>query len=192
MSETCSVQAKVLRSPLLWGLVGFQSVRSLPKTQRECCRILATATIVITMAGCGLNQREQQIAETNEQIVEVRQRSEDLAAAIYALPDDPQGPEAFAEVVSAYDGYRDAVDRLDVLIRRLGEILPRLTGHLSESFDPEVEAALGRCESAVAVFRGPQAEDATYQSALTSLCLCVEEYAAAVTAVSRQYSRLAG
>lgn len=192
MSGTCPGTAKVVRSDLLWGLVGFQSVRSLPTTQRVGCRILAVATIFLTVAGCGLNQREQQIADTNQQILVVRQRSEDLAAAIYALPDEPQGPEDFTEVVATYEGYRTAVDRLSVLIRRLGEILPHLTTHLSESFDPEVEAALDRCESAVEVFQGPQVEDAVYQSALTSLCLCVEQYAAAVTAVSRQYSRLAG
>ena len=167
-------------------------MRSLPKSQLDCCRILAVATICLTLAACGLNQREQQIADTNAQIQVVYQASEALAGAIGDLPDDAAGSEHFSGVVQAYASYRTAVDQLNVMLRRLGEIIPDLTDHLSESFDIEVNGALERCDSAIAVLEGPAVDDATYLDALTSLCLCVERYAETVTAVSREYSRLAG
>ncbi len=180
---------KVLRSTLPWGQVGFQSVRRVPKTRSKCCQILALATIIITLGACGLSQREKQIAATNSQIIQVGQESEALAAAIYDTPDVPEGPESFAGVLTAYRSYRAEVDRLNVQLHRLGEVVPALTPHLGEEFDPNVESALAHCDTAVAVLESP-ADDTTYRSALTSMGLCIEEYAAAVTAVSRQYSGL--
>jgi hypothetical protein len=154
--------------------------------------MLAWVVLAFLASACGLNQREKAVAETNAQIEVVYHESEALARAIYDLPDQPQGPEAFAGLLTAYSSYRLEVDRLNVMIHRLGGLVPELNDHLRERFDPESEEALNRCESAVEVFQSPDATEAEYQEALTALCLCVERYAATVTAVSQQYARLAG
>ena len=123
--------------------------------------------LAMTLSSCGLSQRERAIADTNAQIVMVDQTSEALARSIYDLPEVPNTADHFEAVTAAYQAYRQEVDR-------------------------EVESALRRCESAVTVFVQPDADEEGYREALTSLCLCVERYAAAVTAVSREYARLAG
>ncbi len=161
-------------------------------SRRFRCRTLALATLATIVTACGLNQREQAVAETNTQIEAVYGQSEALANAIYLLPEQLEGPESFDPVVSAYRLYRDEVNRLNVLVHRLGGIVPELNEHLRVSFDPEVEASLVRCDSAIEVFEQPDASTEAYQEALTAMCLCIERYAAAVTAVSQEYARLAG
>jgi len=150
------------------------------------------ATLATIVSACGLNQREKAVADTNAQIEAVYDQSESLANAIYALPEQLDGPESFETVISAYRLYRDEVNRLNVLIHRLGGIVPELNEHLRESFDPEVEASLARCDAAIEVFEGEDASAEAYQEALTAMCLCIERYAAAVTSVSQEYARLAG
>jgi hypothetical protein len=148
--------------------------------------------LAMALASCGLSQRERAIAEANAQIMTVDEASQALARAIYDLPEAPSSGEHFAGVMAAYRGYRQEVDRLYLQIHQLGEVIPELNAHIRESFDPEVSDAMDRCEAAVTVFEQPQASEEAYREALTSLCLCVERHAAAVTAVSREYARLAG
>jgi hypothetical protein len=150
------------------------------------------ATLATIVTACGLNQREQAVAETNAQIEAVYDQSESLANTIYQLPDQPTGPESFTPIISAYRAYRDEVNRLNVLLHRLGGIVPELNGHLRTSFDPEAEASLGRCDDAIAIFEQSDASPEAYQEALTAMCLCIESYADAVTAVSQEYARVAG
>lgn len=142
--------------------------------------------------GCGLSQREKYVADTNAQILTVRETSDQLAQAIAELPDEPSGPESFTALIAAYRAYRQEVDRLNVLIHRLAEVVPELTEHLRDAFDPDMGDALDRCTSAVTTFEQAEGTDQGYRQALTSMCLCIERYAAAVTAVSREYARLAG
>jgi hypothetical protein len=159
--------------------------------QRFRCRTLGLVTLSMIVAACGLNEREKSVAETNAQIETVYQQSELLARAIYELPDEPNGPASFATVVAAYQGYRTEVNRLNVLIHNLSEVVPELAEHLRTNFDPAAEEALSRCDTAVTVFENAAATAEEYQEALTSLCLCVERYAESVTAVSQAYARLA-
>jgi len=151
---------------------------------------LVTLTFLVT--ACGLSEREKTVADTNAQIETVYQRSEELARAIYELPEEPTGPESFGSVNTAYRSYREEVERLNVLIHRLGGLIPELNEHLRTQFDPTAEEALTRCDAAVSVFEEPAATEADYQEALTVMCLCIERYANAVTAVSQAYARLAG
>ena len=132
------------------------------------------------------------MAETNAQIEEVRQQSLALARAIYVLPDRPTGPESFTDVIDTYQEYRAEVDRLNVLIHGLGEVSPEITDHLRDVFDHEVDSAVIGGDESVTLFDQPGSTVEDYQEALTMLCLSVERYAEAVTAVSQEYNRLAG
>lgn len=160
--------------------------------QRFRCRILALMTLAALASSCGLNQRDKAVADTNAQIERVYEQSEFLARAIYDLPDQPDGPESFGRLLAAYQDYRQEVNRLNVMIRRLSGVVPELTEHLRDQFDPEATESLERCDSAVLVFQQTEVGEAEYQQALTAVCLCVERYAAAVTAVSQEYARLVG
>ena len=160
-------------------------------TQYPICLYLVAVTAFFLTA-CGLNERERHVAETNAQIEEVRQQSLALARAIYVLPDRPTGPESFADVIGTYEAYRAEVDRLNVLIHGLGEVSPEITDHLREIFDREVDTAVSGGDDSVSLFDQPDATVEDYQEALTLLCLSVERYAEAVTAVSQEYNRLAG
>jgi hypothetical protein len=170
----------------------LSSVESDGKSRLVRCRTLAWVILAMLVSACGLNQREKAVAETNAQIEVVYRQSEVLARTIYELPDEPTGPEAFTPLLGAYTAYRQEVDRLNVMLHRLGGLVPELNEHLRSHFDPETEDALDRCESAIEIFESPAATETEYQEALTAICLCVERYAAAVTAVSQQYARLAG
>ena len=161
------------------------------KTQIQICLFLVAVTTFFLTA-CGLSERERHVAETNSQIEEVRQQSLALARAIYVLPDRPTGPESFVDVISTYHEYRTEVDRLNVLIHSLGEVSPEITDHLREIFDREVDAAVSGGDESVTLFDLAGATVDDYQEALTMLCLSVERYAEAVTAVSQEYNRLAG
>lgn len=153
-------------------------------------RFLALVVLAMIVTACGLSNRERYVAETNAQIEKVYEESEALARAIYELPDEPSGPESFSGVISAYESYRVEVERLNVLVHRLGEVVPELTDHLAEHFDPAVADTHDSCNAAVSVFQSPSATEDEYQEALTSMCLCIERYAEAVTEVSRAYARI--
>ncbi|MCA9563179.1 MAG: hypothetical protein KC561_06805, partial [Myxococcales bacterium] len=139
-----------------------------------------------------LSEREKHVADTNAQIAAVRRQSEVLAQAIYDLPDAPEASADFAPLFTAYQAYRQEVDRLNNLIHQLAAVAPDLTEHLRDSFDPAMEEANALCDDSIATFRDEESDPSDYQRALTSLCLCVERYASAVTAVSRAYANLPG
>lgn len=144
------------------------------------------------VGACGLTKREKYVADTNAQIKVVYEKSEELAQAIYQVPDEPTGPESFSELIATYNTYRAEVDELNTRIHDLVEVVPELADHLRESYDPEVSEALNHCDAAVDVFAETDATEEDYQVALTGLCLCIERFAEAVTAVSREYARVAG
>ncbi|MBN1947148.1 MAG: hypothetical protein JW797_15870 [Bradymonadales bacterium] len=160
------------------------------KSQHRCCNMLALIALAALGSSCGLNKREAYLADTNSQIQVVYELSEHLAREIYNLPDQLEGSEDFQTVTAAYQAYRLEVNRLNQLIHRLCEVIPELNEHLRTAFDPTVAEALTLGDDAVAVFQQPAAERTDYQNALTQLCLSIERYAGAVTALSREYARL--
>ena len=154
--------------------------------------MLALVTLATLGSACGQSKREAYLADTNAQIQVVYELSENLAREIYNLPDHLSGTEDFQAIIHAYQAYREEVNRLNIMIHRLSEVVPSLTDHLRTTFDPGVEEALALGEAAVAVFQQLGADRVIYQQALTQLCLSIERYATAETALSREYARLMG
>lgn len=143
------------------------------------------------LAGCGLGERERAVTETNEAIQVVQQAIVEVAELINELPDrslERADLEPLRESLVRYQGHAEA---LNASVRTLGTHFDALQTYLRDTFRPAAEDAATRCQQALDVLNNEASTDDDYTRALTSIGLCLDRYATAVSNVSAEYSRLA-
>ena len=147
---------------------------------------------VLVLAGCGLNERERLVADTNAHIRVVEEQGQAVAEAIAALTDLPAGPESFQGVIDSVRTYRAALDELNGLVERLGALDPEgLAPYVTAEFGPAALQAAEDCDGAVADLGREDATDAHWREALARVGRCIEHYGEAVDGVAREHAQRA-
>lgn len=143
--------------------------------------------LAVLAAGCGLNESERAVADTNASIREVQEASQLVARRIAELPEANLTHESFSALRSALGEYMARVDTLNARIRELRGHFERLVPHIDETYRPAAEAAAQACQEAERALTDSASDEEAYRRAITRIGLCMDRYAAAVTNVANAY-----
>lgn len=154
-------------------------------------RLLLTLLILLSglALGCGLNESERAVADTNEAIRGVEEASRAVADAIHSLPEGPLATDAFDGLRAAVERYMGRMETLNERVRSLRPHFPHLAAYIDETFRPAAEAAAAACQEALSTLADTDTDPEAVRRAITRVGLCMDRYATAVTNVSSEYRR---